>query len=140
MIKRICPENFQRYGRIIEYPHKNSQRKNKNLFRIVLRENKSPGWRIAYLVVREKGINRLERHPHTFESFEPVKGRCLLYVADAQGPGKIACFYLDRPVILKKNIWHGLITLGRESEIKITENSKVKTQHWSLRFSLNHQP
>ncbi len=60
-------------------------------------------------------------------------------MADGKDPDKITCFYLDRAVILRKNIWHGLVTLGTESEIKITENSKVKTRYWSLGFSLNHR-
>jgi ureidoglycolate hydrolase len=87
MIKKICPKNFQRYVWIIVYPHKKAQRKKKNLFRIVLQENKSPGRRIAYLVVRDKGINKLERHPQTFESFDPARGRSLLYLAGEQRPG-----------------------------------------------------
>ena len=140
MIKKINPKNFAEYGWIIDYPSKNSQAKKKNLFRIVVEESEELGWRIAYLVVRDKSISRLEQHGNTFESFEPVNGRCLLYLAKDKDPDAIDCFYLDKPVILKKGIWHGVITLDGEAEIKITENAKVKSRYWPLSFRLNHSP
>lgn len=124
-VKKISAANFRRYGTIIEYPNKHSKSRKVNLFRIVLKEPKPTGWRIAYLIVRDRFIKRLEQHPGSFESFEPVKGKSLLYVS-ARPDGKIECFRLDRPVILKKGIWHGVVTLGPESEIKIAENAKVK--------------
>lgn len=127
MIKKIDQRNFKPYGRIIEYPGKKSQSRTKNLFRVVYRESKPLGWRIAYLVVRDKKLNRLEQHPNTCESFEPVSGKTLLYLALPGNPIKIECFLLDKPVILHKSIWHGVVTLGDESEIKITENAQVSS-------------
>jgi len=111
---------------VIEYPGKNSRARSKNLFRVVLKEPAKTGWRIAYLVVRDKAVSKLEQHPDSFESFEPVCGRSILYVADAGNNGNAACFLLDKPVILKKGIWHAIASIGKESEIKITENSKVR--------------
>ena len=136
MTKHITSSNFRRYGRMIEYPHKNKKSKKVNLFRIVLTEPKIKGWRIAYLIVRDKTIKKLEQHPSSFESFEPIKGRSLLYVSPRRDQKAIECFYLDRPVILKKGMWHGVVTLGRESEIKLTENAKVKCIYWPLGFKL----
>ena len=140
MIKKINPRNFNQYGWIIGYPRKSSQGKKKNLFRIVLKESRGFGWRIAYLVVRDKAINRLEQHAETFESFEPVKGGCLLYLASCKDLNKIDCFCLDKPVILKKGVWHGIVTLDGEAEIKITENAKVKSRYWPLGFKLKSPP
>lgn len=137
MIRSITSKNFKRFGRIIEYPQKSRQPRNKNLFRIVARNRKVLGWRIAYLVVREKNINRLEQHPESLESFEPVKGKCLLYLVSTKEPSSIECFRLEKPVILNKGIWHGVVTLSRESEIKITENAKVKCIYWRLPKSIN---
>ena len=138
-IKKITARAFKRYGRIIEHPLKNSHSKSINLFHIVIRDAKSPGWRIAYLIVRDKTIDRLEQHPLTFETFEPVKGRALLYLSCAPRRGRIDCFLLDRPVILKKGIWHGIVTRTREAEIKITENAAVKSHFWKVKLGLNHK-
>ena len=132
MIDSITRKAFLRYGWIIEFPLKGAHPTHKNLFRVVKSETNPVGWRIAYLVIRDKKINKLEQHIDTFESFEPVRGRSLFFVADKKESGAIRCFYLDKPVILKKGIWHGIITLGQEAEIKITENARVKSIYWKL--------
>ena len=136
-IQKITAENFRRYGRLIEYPKKHLKGKTRNLWRIVATEPKGFGWRIAYLIVRDKRIRRLEHHPYSLESFEPVTGKSLLYVAARQDNDSIECFVLDRPVILKKNIWHGIVTITSETEVKLTENAKVKCVYWPLGFYLN---
>lgn len=135
-MKKINTNKFGIYGWVINYPDKKSKSKKKNLFRIVLRESRSLGWRIAYLIVRDKAIDKLEQHPESFESFEPVRGKSLLYLSNSKNAAEIKCFVLDRPVILKKGIWHGVVTLDREAEIKITENAKVKSVYWPLDFKL----
>jgi len=137
MVKKITTKNFVSFGRLIHHPSRHFKSKKRNLFCIVCKEPKNVGWRIAYLIVRDKIINRLEQHPHTFESFEPVAGRTILYVAREKEPAQIHCFNLDRPVILNKGIWHGVVTIGGESEIKITENAKVNCIYWKLGFDLN---
>lgn len=126
MIQNITNENFKLFGHIIEHPGKDSGPKDKNLFTIVLREPLGIGWRIAYLVLRDRTIDKLEKHPDSFESFEPVKGRTLLYVATEEKPDEIKCFVLDKPVILNKGVWHGVVTIDEESEIKISENADVE--------------
>ena len=136
-IKRINRENFKSFGWIIEYPRNKSYERRKNLFTEVIKEPGRVGWRIAYLIVRDKVITRLEKHPHAFESFEPVSGSSLLYLARVKEPGRIRCFYLDKPVVLKKGIWHGVLTLGKESEIKITENAEVECKYWQLSFIID---
>lgn len=119
---------FKPYGRIIDYPRRTA-RSRLNLFRIIVRQRRT-GWRIAYLVVREKVIDRLEQHPGSLESFEPVKGRALLFVARRRRTSDIRCFLLDKPVILNKGLWHGVVALGDEADIKITENVSVRCVYW----------
>lgn len=136
MFKKITAINFRRFGRVIEYPGKEKKGRSKNLFRIVLSEEMKIGWRIAYLIVRDRAISRLEHHPDSFESFEPVRGKGLLYVVDRREEDKIECFFLDKPVILNKGIWHGVLSLGPETEIKLTENCRVKTTYWRLKSRL----
>ena len=137
MFKTITSQNFKRYGKIIEYPNKASKGRVKNLFRIVHCEAQKKGWRIAYLIVRDKAIGRLEKHPDSFESFEPIAGKSLLYVAADQNLDQIECFLLDRPVVLKRGIWHGIVTLDQETEFKLTENAQVKCVYWRLPHKLN---
>jgi len=137
MARKITPQSFKPFGHIIHHPRKNSHSKKKNLFHIVLEEKNNVGWRIAYLIVRDKTINTLEKHPGTFESFEPVSGKTLLYVAREKDSGQIHCFNLNKPVILEKGIWHGVVTLNGDSEIKITENADVECIYWELGFNLN---
>jgi len=128
----LTAQTFRPYGRLIEYPGKNRKGKKRNLWRIVLKEPDRFGWRIAYLVLRDKTLRRLEKHPHTYESFEPVKGKSLIFVSLNRDFKKVKCFRLDKPIILRKGIWHGLISLTSETEIKITENVEVKCVYWLL--------
>lgn len=139
-IQKITSRNFRRYGCLIEYPNKHKKGKVKNLWRIIATEPKGFGWRIAYLVVRDKRIRRLEQHPHSLESFEPVKGKSLLYVALQPKADAIECFSLDRPVILNKKVWHGIVTVSPETEIKLTENAEVECVYWPLGFHLTNKP
>ncbi len=138
-IKRLTPKIFRPYGYIINYPNKHKKGHQKNLFRIVVTENKCIGWRIAYLIVRDKHIHRLESHPDSFESFEPIHRNGLLFVAQKKNDPKIECFLLTKPVILKKGIWHGVISLSHEWELKLTENAKVNCVYWPLGYKLNKQ-
>jgi len=131
-IRAITEASFRPYGKIIGYTGSRGH-KNKNLFMIVLKQPRS-GWRIAYLVVRDRKISRLEQHPGSFESFEPVCGKGLLYVSNRKDSRLIKCFLLNKPVILKKGLWHGIVTLSPECEVKIVENSSVRCVYWSVTF------
>lgn len=99
----------------------------KDAFGILLRE-RSRGWRIGYLIVREKKAKMIEEHPDSLETFEPVKGRAVLALAAYRDPLKLKFFLLDKPVVVKKKVWHGIVTISKKSEIKIFENIEVKTK------------
>jgi ureidoglycolate hydrolase len=129
--RRITTSTFRPFGKIIELPRKGFPTPHKNLWRVIVRQPRV-GWRIAYLVVRDRSLSCLERHPGILESFEPVRGRAALFVALKKDPRSVYCFLLDHPVILKKGLWHGVVTLDREADIKITENSKVVCDFWKL--------
>ena len=130
------PTNFRRYGKIIGYPNKNSKGTVRNLWRIVHTEHAKVGWRVAYLVLRDKSISRMECHPGSDETFEPVKGRALMFVSLDKDLKSIKCFVLDNPVILKKGTWHGLVSVSLQTEIKITENAKVTCRYWPFGFRI----
>ncbi|MCA9395212.1 MAG: hypothetical protein KC900_13515 [Candidatus Omnitrophica bacterium] len=125
-------DNFRPYGKIIEYPNMETKGRVRNLWRIVHTENGRTGWRVAYLVLRDRTIGRLECHPHSDETFEPVRGKALIFTALHKDPGAVRCFVLDKPLILRKGVWHGLVTCSPETEIKITENSKITCRYWKL--------
>ncbi len=127
-------KNFKKYGKIIEYPAKELKGTTRNLWRIVHTVPEREGWRVAYLVLRDKTIGRMESHPTSDETFEPVKGEALIFVATEKNLNAVECFNLDKPVILKKGIWHGLISVSPETEIKITENSRVSCRYWDFGF------
>jgi ureidoglycolate hydrolase len=133
--ERITPGAFAPFGKIIDLPRAGFLNPRKNLWKIIVRQPKT-GWRIAFLRVRDRAICRLERHPGSYESFEPLEGRGLLFVALKKNPASIRCFFLDKPVILKKGLWHGVVALTREADIKITENSRVVCEYWPLEFEL----
>ncbi len=137
--KSITAQNFFLYGQVIEYGDWQQETKEDNLFRIVLKDETARGWRIAYLIVRDKSIDRLEQHPGSYETFEPVRGRSVLYVAEKDNPEQIECFVLDRPVVLNKGIWHGVITLDNDAEIKIFENADVECVYHALPSKLHCQ-
>ncbi|MFH1092848.1 MAG: ureidoglycolate lyase [Candidatus Omnitrophota bacterium] len=133
--KKLTVLNFKKYGYIIQWqgPEKKGYH---NQFRIVIRDRKVVGWRIAYLIVRAKQINSLEKHPFSYESFEPINGRGILYVCAQKTPQAIEAFLLDKPIILRKGIWHNVAACTREMHIKITENNKVKLIKHKLRQAI----
>lgn len=125
-------DSFRKYGTIIEYPSKASKGTVRNLWRIVHAETGRTGWRAAYLVLRDRTIGRLECHPHSDEAFVPVKGQALFFVAKDNDVAAIECFKLERPFVLKKGTWHGLVTVTPETEIMIFENVRVACRYWDL--------
>ena len=135
-IFKITAKSFKPFGTLIEFPKSKKNRKRNNLFHIVLTEKKTIGWRIAYLIIRDKQINVLEHHPQSFESFEPLYGKTLLYVSNRADFSDLKCFLLDKPVILNKGLWHGVTSQSYESAVKITENAKVRCVYKELPFYL----
>jgi ureidoglycolate hydrolase len=77
-------------------------------------------------------LRKLEMHPGSLESFEPVAGIAVLVVAREDSPEAPEAFLLDRPIILKKGVWHGIISLSAKVELKITENLEVATEFHTL--------
>ena len=132
--QKITPQNFKAYGKIIHYPGKMKKGKVRNLWRIVHCEKAKVGWRVAYLVLRDRSVGRLESHPFSDETFEPLKGRALFFASKTKDLKDVQCFLLDRPVVVRKGVWHGLVVFDTEAEIKITENAKISCRYWPLPF------
>ena len=124
-VNRLTHGAIKPYGIIIDSKCVKDDGK-RNCFGVLLKE-KSNGWRIGYLIVRDKKIRRLEQHPDSLETFEPVKGRAVIAFAPNRQPDKVKVFLLDKPVVVKKGVWHEVAALSGRAEIKIFENLSVKT-------------
>lgn len=129
-IYKLTHKNIRPFGWIIDRSCVRDKGRG-NAFGILLKE-RSKGWRVAYLVMRTRAINRLEKHPDSIETFEPVKGRAMLALAADKNPGDTKLFFLDKSVALKKGIWHGVAALTKKAEMKIFENREVKTKYHHL--------
>lgn len=133
-IKKLTMAGIKPYGRIIDGSCvRDSGRGNR--FGILLKEP-SKGWRIGYLILRERSIGRLERHIDSLETFEPVKGRIVIAMAKAGSPDSYELFFLDKPVVINKGIWHEVMAISPKCEIKIFENIEVRTEYYSLNKKL----
>lgn len=125
-IETITTEAFEKFGSVIEFPQGNQDN-----FYIVETEETQP-WRLAVFRYSNKSIQRIECHPTSKESFEPLSGVTLLLVAEQETPEDYCVFLLDKPVCLKKNIWHQVLALSQEAQVKITENLEVESRFYDL--------
>jgi len=130
-IKLLNKKEFEKYGTIIEPQDKNK------IFDVICKEEEKVGWRIGYLVMSPQEVSTIEAHPNSQETFEPVKGTSVIIVAEPHKPQNIEAFLLDKPVCLKKGVWHGILVLSETAEIKITENFEVESIYYNLEKPLN---
>lgn len=125
-IKTITQESFKEYGTIIDFPEDFTEP-----FYIAETEKDAP-WRLAVYRYKNKTIKRLECHPTSKESFEPLKGTSIILLSHHERPEEYEAFLLDRPVCLKKGVWHEVLALSEEAQVKITENLEVETNFHEL--------
>jgi ureidoglycolate hydrolase len=85
------------------------------------------GWRVAVFRYTNKEIQKIECHPTSKESFEPLHGITVLLVAEHETPEACHAFILDKPVVLAKGVWHQTLALTPEAQVKITENVEVES-------------
>jgi ureidoglycolate hydrolase len=129
-IHKLTKRSIAPYGRIIDASGV-KYKPGDNGFGVIFKE-RSAGWRVAYLVVRERRITRLENHPNTAETFEPVRGAAVMALAANPEPEKFKLFLLDKPIIVKKGVWHNVAARSKNCEIKICEGIKVIEKHHRL--------
>ncbi len=124
-VETLTEEKFRPYGRLIRFPEAD-----KTNFYIVASDEKP--WRLAVFRYSNHSIQRMECHPTSLESFEPLEGTTLLLVSEHDTPEQYRIFLLDRPVILEKGVWHQTLSLTREASVKITENADVYSDYYDL--------
>ena len=119
-IKTLNKKSFKKYGIVMELAP------GKERFHVLFGEREKTGWRVGYSRVRPEPVKLLELHPDSLETFEPVKGICVILVAPEKNPGKIEAFLLDKPVCVNKNIWHEVSVLSETCELKLVENYNIE--------------
>lgn len=127
-LQRLSNQNFALFGTILRLDPAGEN----PVFQIPVKVADAP-WRIALLRILPHEISRLERHPDSRESFEPMSGWTILFTAPADAPDEISAFVLDCPVCLYANIWHGVISLTESSLCKLTENLEVGMEFHDLK-------
>lgn len=125
-LKPIHKENFDRFGKILEFSDFCTEP-----FEIVITEEKEP-WRLAVFRYTNRTVKRMECHPTSLESFEPLSGITVLIVAEHDKPEEYEAFILDKPVCLYKGIWHQVIALTDEAQVKIAENLEVNSEFYDF--------
>lgn len=126
-IQTISSKAFSKFGKVIEFSPDFNDR-----FEILLHEDENP-WRIAVFRYTEKSTDTFENHPYSMESFEPLNGETILIVAEHDTPDKYQAFLLNKPVCLYKGVWHQVISLTDEAQVKITENKEVSSKFFTLK-------
>ena len=133
-LRTIDPESFALYGDVLTLTNPDPAKiaGGETEFRVITRSEDLTGWRLAVLMIRNREISRLECHPTTLESFEPVSGLAVLCVAPPENPEAIEAFILDQAICLKKHVWHSELTLTKEAFVKIAENLHVTAEYHDL--------
>lgn len=126
-LKTIDAASIAAYGTVLEIAEPDPARAaaGTNQFQVIDASTNGDGWRLAILIVRERVLREIQHHPNTKESFEPVSGLAAICLAPYEHPDRIEAFALDRPIVLKSHIWHGLVALTAQAVIKIAENYQV---------------
>ena len=120
-LESISAKAFEPFGTVLEFPEGFEG----NFFIVDTDENNP--WRVAVFRYWNKEIQRIECHPTSKETFEPLSGVTVLIVAEHETPYDYHAFILDKPVCLKKGVWHQTLTLTDEASVKITENLEVES-------------
>jgi len=125
-LKSIHKDDFEKYGKVLEFSEACTEP-----FEIVITEEKEP-WRLAVFRYTNKTIKRMECHPTSLESFEPLSGVTVLLVAEHDKSEEFEAFLLDKPVCLYKGIWHQVLALTDEAQVKIVENLEVNSEFFDF--------
>lgn len=125
-IESITRETFAPFGTVIEFSPDFD-----GIYEILETEDEKP-WILAVFRYTNKTIQRIENHPTSMETFEPLSGVTVLLVAEHETPENYKAFVLDKPVCLKKGVWHQVLSLTPSAEVKITENKDVYSEFYDL--------
>jgi ureidoglycolate hydrolase len=130
-ILNITADSFDKYGTVLEF-----SKDFDGVFEIIIKQPDS-GWRLALLRHSGKTGRVMECHPRSMETFEPLSGILLIIVAPHDRPLDFEVFLLDKPVCLHAGVWHQVISLAAESQVKIAENYQVESEYFELESDIS---
>ena len=132
---KLTQELFQPYGRILEPEESEVAEVSEPEifdFYVTFKES-SQDWQIGYLKQTGKIVDKLECHPNTAEVFSPVSGRAVLILAtEPDNKDTMRAFKLEKPIVLNRGVWHGVISLSEKSEMLIVESPDVVDEFYQL--------
>ena len=131
----LIPELFKPYGRILEPEESEvSEVSEPGIFDFyVIFKETSQDWQIGYLIQTGKTVDKLECHPNTAEVFSPISGSAVLILAtDPENENTMRAFKLEKPIVLNRGVWHGVISLSEKSEMLIVESPDVIDEFYQL--------
>lgn len=114
----LTPEAFAPYGEVL------CRDPEGELFQPLFTDKTSVGWRVALLRTPPGPLGRLHRHPDSEECFSPMSGHPCMAVALPESPDSIRLFRLDKPVCVRRLVWHEVVSTD-ESMIFIAENAEI---------------
>ena len=126
-LESVSAESFAPFGSVLEFPGDFEDN-----FYIVETDDQNP-WRVAVFRYCNHEIQRIECHPTSKETFEPLTGVTVLLVAEHDTPEEYSAFLLDKPICLKKGVWHQTLAITPEASVKITENLEVESVFYDLK-------
>ncbi|MFP4157343.1 MAG: hypothetical protein ACLFU4_06965 [Opitutales bacterium] len=117
----LTADAFAPYGQVLERdPHGEA-------FQALFTDSSATcGWRVAILEVQPGPIRRLHRHPDSEECFSPLQGTPCIAVAHPEKPEDIEYFHLDRPICIRRQVWHEIYTPHTApAQVFIAENAQI---------------
>jgi len=120
-LEPLTPEAFAPYGQVLQRDPNNPEP-----FQPLFTAPSSTGWRVAILEVRPGPLTRLHRHPDSEECFSPLTGSAGMAVALPESPDQIRVFRLDRPICMRRHVWHQVVSLEEKAcTLFIAENATI---------------
>ena len=135
-VRELKQEHFQPFGRIlVPQARETASQSERGVFDFYVPfAERSEGWQIGFLSYTGRELRQLECHPNTPEVFSPLEGKALLVLAvDPENESEYRVFRLDKPVVLNRGVWHGVIALSQKPEILIVESPDVVDEFHQLR-------
>ena len=135
-VSELTRELFAPFGRILNpQPGETANQLEKGVFDFYVPFTEpSGGWQIGFLEYTGRVLRQLERHPNTPEVFAPLTGEAFLVLAvDPEDEGGFRVFRLEKPIVLDRGVWHGVISLSPKTEILIVESPDVVDEFHALR-------
>ena len=127
-IETLTPENFAPFGKVLKRDPSGEA------FQPLFTDSSADcGWRVAILEVQPGPMTRLHRHPDSEECFSPLAGKPCIAVALPDSPEDIRIFRLDRPVCMRRHVWHEVIADGNHpAQVFIAENAVISGEAIAL--------